>query len=472
MKHIITITDKDITGADTLSSAKPRIAVNAVLFDVDSNIALSYRRDFNLYTLPGGGVEVDEDLHEAVKREIWEETGCDCEIIGELGQIIENRAEFDFTQERYYYIAQVLGEKGVLHLTDAEIAADTTVVWFSPEQAFKIISEGQHERYQHKFIQKRDIAAFTEVFIWIYTHDIPSRDTFTKIEQINKGFSQDKKYYIETLSGEKLLLRISDISEYEFKKSEFEMLKRAADFGILTNKPVDFGVCNDGKNVYQLLKWLDGKDVKSVLPNLNEREQYTLGIKSGELLRKIHGLPAPENVESWGIRFRRKMEHCINIYNSNDFKSQHVEPIIKYLYDNLDLIDSRPQTFIHGDFWVANLIADSNGEVGVIDFTFNDSGYGDPWFELGYTMPWEGEVFHSHFFIALFKGYFGGEPPHEFFQMIKYYYGSNALGALCDIAESQDSKREQHIKSFENVVKCFGDFTNDVPSWYLKDLHM
>jgi 8-oxo-dGTP pyrophosphatase MutT (NUDIX family) len=57
-------------------------------------------------------------LHEpgfaAVKREIWEETGRECEIIGELGQIIENRSEHDFTQERSYYMARIVGEKGGL----------------------------------------------------------------------------------------------------------------------------------------------------------------------------------------------------------------------------------------------------------------------------------------------------------------------------------------------------------------------
>jgi serine/threonine-protein kinase len=42
--------------------------------------------------------------------------------------------------------------------------------------------------------------------------DIKNYGTFVKIEEISKGYSKDKKYYIETNSGEKLLLRLSDIS--------------------------------------------------------------------------------------------------------------------------------------------------------------------------------------------------------------------------------------------------------------------
>ncbi|MDR1688976.1 MAG: NUDIX hydrolase [Clostridiales bacterium] len=162
MKHLLSITDKDITGSHALSAAKPRIAVNAVLFDADGKIAISYMGKYDLHTLPGGGIEPGENLREAVKREVWEETGCECEIVGELGTVFENRAENDFTQKRSYYIAKVIGEKGELHLTDEEISENVTVAWLLIEEALRIISDKRHENYQGLFIQKRDIAVLTE----------------------------------------------------------------------------------------------------------------------------------------------------------------------------------------------------------------------------------------------------------------------------------------------------------------------
>jgi aminoglycoside phosphotransferase (APT) family kinase protein len=45
--------------------------------------------------------------------------------------------------------------------------------------------------------------------------NIKGYDTFVKIDPINKGWSSDKKIYIETTEGRKLLLRISDICEYD-----------------------------------------------------------------------------------------------------------------------------------------------------------------------------------------------------------------------------------------------------------------
>ena len=47
--------------------------------------------------------------------------------------------------------------------------------------------------------------------------DIVGYNSFLKIEPVNKGWSTDKKYYIETIKGEHLLLRVSDISQAECK---------------------------------------------------------------------------------------------------------------------------------------------------------------------------------------------------------------------------------------------------------------
>jgi len=73
-----------------------------------------------------------------------------------------------------------------------------------------------------------------------------------------------------------LLLRVADISEYERKKTEFEMMKQVAALGVPMSQPLDFGICYNGKSVYSLLKWCDGEDADIALPRLTETEQYWL----------------------------------------------------------------------------------------------------------------------------------------------------------------------------------------------------
>lgn len=41
---------------------------------------------------------------------------------------------------------------------------------------------------------------------------------------------------------------------------------------------------------YILESWIDGEDAEAVLPMLSETEQYVLGLKSGEILRKIQSM--------------------------------------------------------------------------------------------------------------------------------------------------------------------------------------
>lgn len=58
-------------------------------------------------------------------------------------------------------------------------------------------------------------------------------------------------------------------------------------------KVVDFGTCNEGKDVYTLLQWIEGVEVQDVLSSMNREESYELGKKSGSILRKIHTITVP-----------------------------------------------------------------------------------------------------------------------------------------------------------------------------------
>lgn len=80
--------------------------------------------------------------------------------------------------------------------------------------------------------------------------DIPIYHTFAKIEPITKGMSGDKKYYIETIEGKHLLLRIADSSEYSQKKTEYEAMKEMYARNVPMPYPIDFGICDNGKSVY------------------------------------------------------------------------------------------------------------------------------------------------------------------------------------------------------------------------------
>jgi aminoglycoside phosphotransferase (APT) family kinase protein len=298
--------------------------------------------------------------------------------------------------------------------------------------------------------------------------DIRGYSTFKKIEPVNKGWSEDKKYYIETAAGGKLLLRVADISQYERKKTEFEMMKQVAALGVPMSQPLDFGICDNGKSVYSLLTWCDGEDVEIDLPRLTETEQYVLGIKSGEILKKMHSIPAPKELEEWSTHFNRKTNYRLERYKACGIKFDGDNKIIDYIENNRYLLSGRPQCFHHGDYHVGNMIISPDNELSIIDF--NRWDFGDPWEEFN-RIVWSAAV-SPHFATGQIRGYFGGEPPIEFFKLLAFYISSNTISSIYWAIPFGDEEIATMKNQAKDVLSWFDNMSNPVPTWYLKDFYM
>src|SRR3989344_3275304 len=84
-----------------------RRAARAVLFDADGKVGLSHVANKHYYKLPGGGIDGNEEVIEALKRECREEIGCEIEVMGEVGEIVEHRDKIDLVQTSYCFLAKV-----------------------------------------------------------------------------------------------------------------------------------------------------------------------------------------------------------------------------------------------------------------------------------------------------------------------------------------------------------------------------
>ncbi len=297
-------------------------------------------------------------------------------------------------------------------------------------------------------------------------NDIAGYNNWNTIQAINKGWSSDKKYYIKTIEGKELLLRTTDISQYEKKKSEFEELKLLAYMDILMSRPVDFGVCNDGNLVYILFTWINGKDAESILPNLSIDKQYGLGVKAGELLNKIHSISAPQNILNWAERFNHKIDVKMANYNACDIKFPGDDRFISYIEDNRQLLENRPQTLHHGDYHVGNMIITPESELGVIDF--NRLDYGDPWEEFNRitfcveTSP----VFASGYI----NGYFNHQVPDLFFRLLALYIANNQLSSIPWAIPFGKEEVNTMLRITNNVYYWYDGFNTYIPNWYINDL--
>lgn len=162
MKLIKEIFENDINpGAPAVDESRfrTRTAARAIVTDDDGKVALLYVGRHNYHKLPGGGVEGDEDIRQALERELLEEIGCRVEVNGEVGKVIEHLDQFEQIQTSYCFTAKLIGEKGEPDFTEDELLDQFSIVWVKDiHEAIKLLESDAPTYYQGKSINIRDLA--------------------------------------------------------------------------------------------------------------------------------------------------------------------------------------------------------------------------------------------------------------------------------------------------------------------------
>lgn len=271
---------------------------------------------------------------------------------------------------------------------------------------------------------------------------------FTNIIPIPKGMSSDDKYCITLGDGRKCLLRISDISDLKRKTLEFQMMKTAFENGISVSAPYEFGNYQDNK-IYQLTEWLDGHDLETVLPYSDADTNYALGQKAAQLLKMLHHIPAPVNIEPWKERFYKKIITRIQEAESLLGASETLTNLRKYLVDGISILNDCTQCFNHGDFNPGNLILLENGSLSAIDFNGYNHGYGDPIFET--TTILSDESVDKDFKNGFRDEYYGKNIPESIVKHLLYYRAYNLLAGLCE--EENEAIQNQTLQKIHSYIK-------------------
>ncbi len=187
-KILLTLRDKDIfpeTSPDVANITwHDRIVCKVVLLDEKNNIALIGNKVHDLFLLPGGGLEDGEGLRDGAKRECREETGCEIEILGDLGMTEDYRTRESRHSVNYAYLAKVrsLGEPS---LTEKEKDIGLYTRWVALETAVHLlvsqeerIRRGEVEYYNTCFNAIRD-AFFVRKSFSSIARPIPSFREFS-----------------------------------------------------------------------------------------------------------------------------------------------------------------------------------------------------------------------------------------------------------------------------------------------------
>lgn len=144
---------------------KIRVAVRAIVIDEKGKIALLNVSKHGYYKIPGGGIENSEDNKIALQRECLEEIGCDIEVLGEIGKIVEYRKFSKLKQISYCYFAKTTGKKKNPKFTQEEIASDFKVEFVSYKKSLDYFYESSSDDFEGRlYIVPRDLTFLEHAF--------------------------------------------------------------------------------------------------------------------------------------------------------------------------------------------------------------------------------------------------------------------------------------------------------------------
>ncbi len=126
-----------------------RVAARGIIMNGD-DILLIYTKRYNDYSFPGGGIDINEDILDGLKRELTEETGAqNIMILEDFGRYEEIRSThykgYDFMEMySYFYKCSIDKELGEASPEDYELKNGSEPVWVNILEAIahnkKVIS--------------------------------------------------------------------------------------------------------------------------------------------------------------------------------------------------------------------------------------------------------------------------------------------------------------------------------------------
>ncbi|MFT4568515.1 MAG: ADP-ribose pyrophosphatase YjhB (NUDIX family) [Saprospiraceae bacterium] len=130
-----------------------------------NTILLLYTERYEDYSLPGGGLDIDEDKIEGMKRELTEETGAkDIKNIKPFGAYEEYRpwhkTDYDIQHIiSYCYACEVNKELGISKLESHEIKNGMKAIWINIHEAIK------HNKKTMATSEKKGMSIERETFL-------------------------------------------------------------------------------------------------------------------------------------------------------------------------------------------------------------------------------------------------------------------------------------------------------------------
>ena len=279
----------------------------------------------------------------------------------------------------------------------------------------------------------------------------------SKVEEITKGFSIDKKYVI----NDSFLVRVINNERVDKFQFVFEVQQKFHKIS-LCQKALKF-IIEDGIGYY-ITEYLQGENGLDVIGNFSEREQYDFGVLAAKELVRFHkAYPMHDfNAKTYTDEyFNSKVE--IARRNNIEKMIPKIEELIKVVRNNLHILYDLKGVLTHSDYHLFNMIFDGDQYMGVIDFERCRAGYCLTDFRN--NSPHNSRV-SPHFASGYIDGYLNEFHYPNFFEMYNVHDMMMSIAALPWVMEFNPENLDNDIAYINDLFDDVNDITKR-PRWYV-----
>ena len=279
--------------------------------------------------------------------------------------------------------------------------------------------------------------------------------------EIKRGWSEDKKIYIEDFKNNKFLLRLMPILSYEDKIIEYNRIRLFNELDIPMSKALDFGKYDD-EYCYMLLSYVEGEDLRYKILSYSDREQYEIGFLAGEYNRKINDIEIDEDyVLRDSLNYHDKK---LSVYRESTINVDDDMGVLSYIEENIYKLDNLKPVYRHGDYHIGNMVIDEEDSLGIIDF--NRQRIGNYYEEFVKNQNFNREISVA-FAIGMIDGYFKGqEVDEDFWDLLSIYCAIYSLTSLNWAEKFGKLELEGMKKRYYESYDDYDGYSIKIPRWY------
>ena len=283
-----------------------------------------------------------------------------------------------------------------------------------------------------------------------------------RIEFLDKGFSDERKYILWEGGEPTYLLRTSGIDKLLRRQQDFETLLTLHKRGIRCSPPIEFGVDEPSQLCYTLLGYIPGESAADAIPKLPDSTQYKIGMDAGQELWALHQLKHPTKDFDWFEARVAKYESKVAQAREHELTFRGQERIQHYIEANISLLRESEVRFQHDDYHPDNLIVNEGEFQGVIDF--NRCDWGDP-VEDFYKVPWFTTTVSIPFARGQVEGYLGVASPDRFWERYNLLVALNLHGSL---VYARQEGMDWWPERLDNIISEHDFQGGGPPRWYVE----